>query len=58
MTYFNFKPESMVLFSKYEDDVKEYIDSYYRCLHDVDKKWTLEEEKNCQKSLGMTCILD
>ena len=37
MKYLNFKPESMVLFSQYEDNVQEQLDSYYRCLHDVDK---------------------
>jgi len=36
----------------------EVVDIYYKCLDDDDRKWTIEEEENCRRTLGVSCLQD
>lgn len=41
-----------------ELDLDEDIDNYYNCLDAHDRKWSIKEEENCRKVLGMKIITD
>ena len=34
------------------------VDTYYKCLDDDDRKWTIEEEENCRRTLAVSCLQD
>lgn len=36
----------------------EVLDLYYKCLDDDDRRWTIMEEENCRKALGISCLQD
>jgi hypothetical protein len=41
-----------------ELELDEDIDNYYKCLDDDDREWSIKEEENCRKVLGMKILGD
>jgi len=43
---------------KIEIDNVEVLDTYYRCLDDDDRNWTIKEEKNLRDNYKLKCMYD